>query len=200
MKKKILALILATLMALSAVQVFADSPAEIAPEFTAIYGSLGVEPDYAAPISRARFSTLAFEAFRTLNNGVFPQMEAKNIFTDLGDAPEDMFVVMLYGMGVVNGVGNNTFAPRKAITRQEACTILVRAKLLQNPDSLSEIQTASAALDGVAGAEIIASWAKDSVAYLYSTGALGLKDGSLAPEAELTTEEAMLLCTAFIGA
>ncbi|MBE7025441.1 MAG: S-layer homology domain-containing protein [Ruminococcaceae bacterium] len=200
MKKKILALTLAALMVLPAAQAFAETPAEIAPAFPAIYTSLGMTPDYAAPISRAQFSMLTFEAFRTINSGVFPQLETKNNFADLGEAPEDIFVVMLYGMGVVNGVGNDAFAPRRAITRQEACSMLTRAKLRQNPDCLADIQAATASIAGVADEEQVASWALESVAYMYSTGCLSLKDGNLAPEAEMTTEEAMLLCTAYIGA
>ncbi len=200
MKKKILALSLAALLLFPAAMVAAAPATEIAPSFPALYASAGLTPDYAAPISRAAFSMLTFEAFRNINAGVFPQMEAKNIFTDVGDAPEDMFVVMLYGMGVVNGVGDDSFAPRRAITRQEACTMLTRAKLRQNPDLFVEIEKAADAVADVTGADEIAVWAKESVAYLYSTGILSLKDGSLASGAELTTEEAMLLCTTFIGA
>ncbi len=200
MKKKLMALSLAALMMLPAAQAFAETPEGINPSFPALYTSIGSAPDYAAPISRAQFSMLTFEAFRNINSGVFPQMEAKNIFADVGEAPEDMFVVMLYGMGVVNGVGGDSFDPRRAITRQEACTMLTRAKLRQNPDIISEIEAAQSAIDGVAGTEEVAPWATESVAYLYSKGILTLKDGSLAPNAELTTEEAMLLCTAYIGA
>lgn len=200
MKKKLLALSLAAFMMLPAAQALAETPEGINPAFPALYTSIGIEADFAAPISRAQFSMLTFEAFRTINSGVFPQMEAKNIFTDVGEAPEDMFVVMLYGMGVVNGVGNDSFSPRRPITRQEACTMLTRAKMRQNPDIYAEIATAADSISGVAGAEEIAPWALESMAYLYSGGILSLKEDSLAPNALLTTEEAMLLCTAFIGA
>ncbi len=199
MKKKMIALTLAALLVLP-VAVSAETPEGIAPSLPALYTSIGATPDYAAPISRATFAMLTFEAFRTINSGVFPQMEAKNIFTDVGEAPEDMFVVMLYGMGVVNGVGGDAFAPRRAITWQEACTMLTRARLRQNPDIISEIEAASAALEGVPGADGVAVWAQESMAYMYSAGFLALKDGALAPDAEMTTEEAMLLCTAYMGA
>ncbi len=200
MKKKLLAISLATLLLLSTVLVSAEPAAEIAPCFPAAYTSIGQTPDYAAPISRASFAMLTFEAFRNINNGTFPQMEAKNIFTDIGDAPEDMFVVMLYGLGVVNGVSENSFAPRKNITRQEACTMLTRAKLRQNPDLKADISSAVSDTLALEGGAAVADWAKESVAFLYAAGILPLKDGSLAPTAELTVEEAMLLCSAFIGA
>ena len=200
MKKKILALSLATLLLLPTVLVSAEPAAEIAPCFPAVYTSAGLTLDYAAPISRAAFSMLTFEAFRNINNGLFPQMGAKNIFTDIGSAPEDMFVVMLYGLGVVNGVSETSFAPRRNITRQEACTMLTRTKLRQNPDLKLDIDNALAQTLALEGGAAVADWAKESVAYMYTTGILSLKDGSLAPTAELTVEEAMLLCTAFIGA
>ncbi len=198
MKKKVLALALAALMVLPT-SALADAPTEIAPSFPNMYTSAGMQLDYAAPISRAAFSMLTFEAFRTINGGIFPQMEAKNIFSDVGEQPEDMFVVMLYGMGVVNGVDTDAFAPRRAITRQEACTMLTRAKLRQNPDLIADIEAAKDSIVGVPGAEEVAVWGSESIAYLYSKGALTLKDGSLAPNAEMTTEEAMLLCTAYIN-
>jgi len=200
MKKKLIALSLATLLILPMTVVAAEPVTEIAPSFPAVYTSAGLTPEYAAPISRAAFSMLTFEAFRTINSGIFPQMQAKNIFSDVGDAPEDMFVVMLYGMGVVNGIGTDTFAPRRAITRQEACTMLTRARLRQNPDLYTEIIAATNAIDSIKGADEVKEWAKESVAYMYATGILSLKDGSLAPNAEMTTEEAMVLCTAFINA
>lgn len=200
MKRKATALMLTALLLLSAAVVSAETPEGIADSFPALYTSTGITLDYEAPITRAAFSMLAFEAFRNINGGVFPQMEARNIFTDVGEAPEDMFVVMLYGMGVVNGVGGDSFAPRRAITRQEACTILTRALLRQNPDAMAEIESAAASIEGVADAEAVAVWAKESVGYMYAAGHLPLKDGSLAPGAEMTTEEAMRLCTAYIGA
>ncbi len=200
MKKKLIALSLATLLTLPMAMVAAEPATEIAPSFPALYTSAGLTPEYAAPISRAAFSMLTFEAFRNINGGIFPQMEAKNIFSDVGDAPEDMFVVMLYGMGVVNGVGTDSFAPRRNITREEACTMLTRARLRQNPDLYTEIIAATSQIESIEGASDVNTWAKESVAYMYSLGVLPLKDGSLAPGAEMTTEEAMLLCTAFINA
>ena len=198
MKKKFIALSLSALM-LFPTATLADTPSDIAPAFPAMYTSSGIALDYAAPISRAEFSMLTFEAFRTINGGVFPQMEAKNIFSDVGENPEDMFVVMLYGMGVVNGVGENAFAPRRAITRQEACTILTRAKLRQNPDLIAEIMSAKESINGIPGAEEVAVWGAESVSYLYAKGVLELKEGSLAPNDTMTTEEAMQLCTAYIN-
>ncbi len=141
---------------------------------------------------------LAFETFRSINNDVLPQMEAKNIFSDVGDAPEDMFVVMLYGMGIVNGVGGNAFAPRRAITRQEACTIIARVLLRQNSELYTEIETVLQGDVDAADINEVAPWAKESVSYMYKKGILSLKDGRLAPSSELSNEEAMLLCSACI--
>ena len=193
MKKKILALTLTALLALP----LAAGAAEIAPSLPALYTSQGLTLDYAAPISRAEFSMLTFEAFRTINGGVFPQMEAKNIFTDVGEQPEDMFVVMLYGLRIVNGIGNDAFAPRRIVTREEACTMLTRAALRQNPDIMVEIEKAD--VSSVSGNEAVSAWAKESVAFMYEKGVLALDaEGSLAPSAPLTCEEAMAMCTAFM--
>ncbi len=193
MKNKFLALTLVALLILP----MSIEAAEISPTFPKLYESTGITLDYAAPINRATFSMLTFESFRIRNAGSFPNMEAKNIFSDLSGTPEDVFVVMLYGLGVVNGVGNDTFAPRRAITREEAATMLTRALLCQNPNLISEVQTAS--LEGFSDADSVSNWAKESVAYLYAKNIFPLKNNMLAPKDTLSTEEAMVLCTAFIG-
>ena len=193
MKTKFLALVLAALLLLP----ISSQAAEISPTFPALYESTGITLNYDAPMSRALFSMLTFESFRIRNAGTFPNMEAKNIFSDLTGTPEDVFVVMLYGLGIVNGVGGDAFAPRRAITREEAATILTRALLCQNPDLASEVQAVG--LDGISDAASVSDWAKESVAYLYAKNILLLKNNIIAPKDTLTTEEAMVLCTAFIG-
>ncbi len=199
MKTKLFAIILSVLMLCGCVahSVCAD---EIRPSFPALYTSIGETPELSEAISRAHFSMLTFEVFRTVNGGIFPQMETGNVFTDVGDKPEDIFVVMLYGIGVVNGVGEKAFAPRRAITREEGCAMLVRALLRQNPDAIDTVSKSTEALSSLPDGNDVSSWAKECVAYMVINGYLPLKDGKIAPKSEMTTEEAFILCSAFLGA
>ncbi len=200
MKTKLLALTLAALLLIPSLAVEAAPAAEIAPCFSSLYATSGMTFEKDAPISRAAFAMLTFEAFRNINSGVFPQLSANNVFTDLGSAPEDIYVLLLYGIGVVNGVSETSFAPRRAITREEAATMLARARIRQNPALATELEAAKTAFTAVPDAASVSEWAKESAAYIYSLDILPLKDGNFDPKAELTTEEAMLLCSGFIAA
>ncbi len=195
MTKRLFAFSLALLL-LFAIPV---SATEINPALSSMYMSSGLTPQMEKPITRAVFCMLAFESFRQINDGVFPQMEAQNPFSDVGDAPEDIFVVMLYGMGVVNGTSETTFEPRRPITRQEAAAILFRAKLRQNPDFTLDAESNALYINTFSDAESTAPWASSSMGYLVQAGVLPLLNGMLSPISTLTTKEAMLLCTRFIA-
>ena len=200
MKKKLLALSLAAVFLLPTFAAEAAPATEIAPCFSSLYAGSGMTIEKDAPVSRAVFAMLTFESFRSINGGVFPQLSATNAFLDLGSAPEDVYVLLLYGLGVVNGVSETSFAPRRAITREEACTMLARARIRQNPALATEIEAAKPVFAVVPDAASVSEWATESAAYIYSLEILPLKDGNFAPKDELTTEEAMLLCSGFIAA
>ncbi len=200
MKKKLLALSLAALLLFPACLVQAAPATEVASCFSSLYANSGMTIQKDAPITRAAFAMLTFESFRTINGGIFPQLSATNAFLDLGNAPEDVYVLLLYGLGVVNGVSETSFAPRRAITREEACTMLARARIRQNPALATELEAAKTAFQAVLDAASVSDWAKESAAYIYSLDILPLKEGNLSPKAELTVEEAMLLCSGFIAA
>lgn len=202
MKTKAMAIIMAAVITLSLTSYAANEPSEwasgkISEAYPKLYGAAGIELDYQSPIERAEFSMLVVDAFRAINSGIFPQMGAENVFIDVGERTEDMFVIMLYGLGIVNGVSGTEFAPRRALTRQEMATILVRAKIRQNPDKITEIKNSAGCLDGFSDAAMIAPWAKESFEYAYKSGIITATDGKLSPLDPVTTEEAMVACTSF---
>ena len=192
MKKRLLALTIAVVLLLP-LPAFASEA-----NFVDLYEASVYEAEKDQPITRAKFCMLTFEAFRQINGGIFPLLEAKNIFLDVGEEPEDIFIVMLCGMGIVNGVSNNSFMPRRYITRQEACTILTRAQLLQNPDLAENIPGVESSLATIKDADTIASWAKVFVAYQYQNGVIDATDGVMSPNGTLTTEEAISMCSRFV--
>ena len=195
MKKRLFAFFVVTLMLLS-MPTYAD---EINPGLTATYASTGIPCTMDKPITRAEFCMLALESFRQLNSGVFPQMSASNPFSDVGSASEDLYVVMLYGMGVVCGTSSTTFEPRRPITRQEASTILARTKMRQNPDLMAETDGFAAHIASAPDASDVAAWAKAGVGYCVKSGILSLSDTKLLPAQTLSTGEALTLCTRFIA-
>ena len=69
--------------------------------------------------------------------------------------------------GVVNGYGNNTFAPEQAVTRQELCVMLANfAGVMQNV----EIESDCSALNAINGAGDVADWARISVGWAVDNG------------------------------
>lgn len=85
--------------------------------------------------------------------------------------------------GIMQGVGNNKFAPEATITRAEIATLLTRQLKLSGTDvsaDPSEIST-------FADSGKISSWAVDGVAYCTKTGLVQGKPGNLFAPTDLTS-------------
>ena len=85
--------------------------------------------------------------------------------------------------GIMQGVGNNKFAPEATITRAEIATLLTRQLKLSGTDvsaDPSEIST-------FADSGKISSWAADGVAYCTKTGLVQCKPGNLFAPTDLTS-------------
>lgn len=196
MKTKLIALSLAAVLLFS-LPVFADNTTD---SFESLAQAYGITPSADSLINRAEFSLLTFQAFSIINGNVVPDMESKNPFSDVGEKNEDIYIVMLYGIGIVNGTGDGAFQPRRAITKQEACVMLARAKMIQDPNLSFGETDAMEALSAVKDADKIADWAKVGVGYLVSKGTITLTDGAFFPDAPMTFGEALTLCRNFVNA
>ena len=98
-------------------------------------------------------------------------------------------------LGITKGVGNNKFAPRAEITRQEMMTMTARALKALNK---LEAEGTAADLDKFADANEIASYAVESVAALVKDGLIVGSDNKLNPgEKAIRAEVAVLMYRVF---
>ena len=55
------------------------------------------------------------------------EMSSKVTFSDIAGHKNQQAIEKLAGEGIINGIGNGTFAPNRTMTRAEFCTIVVKA-------------------------------------------------------------------------
>jgi len=79
---------------------------------------LSLQSEYAQPVTRAEFCVLA----ATLYESVKGEIKERKTFVD----SNDINVEKMAAVGVVSGIGNDTFAPDVMLTREQAATMLSR--------------------------------------------------------------------------
>lgn len=143
-----------------------------------------VRKDYKADITREYFCELVVKLYEKITgDNVYA---GSNPFDDTNNTE----VIKAYELGIVNGVSDDEFAPENKITRQEICTMLVRAigAMYENID-LNDYTRHS-----FADSSIIASWAMDSVQFAYDNEIIqGVGDNKIDPLGYATCEQAVLL-------
>lgn len=157
--------------------------------------------EYTKPISRLDFCILAYQLIATefspytdSRMGISLTMEqvlsekqvvisTANDFSDCSDGR----VKTLTAMGIINGMGDGTFAPDEFITREQAATILYRvAEFLGN----KAIPTATKI--SYTDENEISDWAKSSVACMNAMGIMnGVSKKEFAPKQTYTVEQAI---------
>lgn len=97
-------------------------------------------------------------------------------------------VSALYLEGIINGKGDNTFAPDDYLTREEAATIIVRVLNRFMPETpVTEMYFEYNDIDDVS------EWASDSVQIISNLGIMnGVGDNSFAPQDVYTAEQAVV--------
>ncbi|MDR1588755.1 MAG: S-layer homology domain-containing protein [Oscillospiraceae bacterium] len=101
--------------------------------------------------------------------------------------------------GIVLGVGDNKFAPDRAITRQELATMLYRYAVQELRIENGEWRIAGADISGYADAGQISDWAYDAMAWANATGLItGRTETTLAPRGKATRAETAAVLRRFI--
>ncbi len=134
----------------------------------------------AANITRADFALLLVRAFNLTSDNIenFDDVAASDYF-----APE---LAIARNTGIVNGIGDNKYAPRNTITRQDMMVIVYRALTTLGV----ELEIADVNYPDF---EDVAEYACDAVSALISAGLVNGKNGRIAPLDYTTRAEIAVL-------
>jgi len=136
-------------------------------------------------ITRADFVTLIVRAFGL-------EARVNSNFDDV--LPSDYYyqtVGIAKKLGIVNGVGNNKFEPKKNITREDVMCILART--LKVLGLLTTNVESEKVLGKFNDAEQISNYAKDAIAQLVNAQIVSGYNNMLTPKRNLTREESAVL-------
>ncbi|MBQ7120171.1 MAG: S-layer homology domain-containing protein [Oscillospiraceae bacterium] len=135
----------------------------------------------AKNITRADFAILLVRAFK---------LESENAenFADVADS--DYFakeLAIARNTGIVGGIGDNKYAPKNNITRQDMMVIVYRALKKLNVELEKTTDAEMTDVDSVA------DYAKEAVGALISAGLVNGKNGKIAPKDYTTRAEVAVL-------
>ncbi|WP_323442357.1 S-layer homology domain-containing protein [Sedimentibacter saalensis] len=136
-------------------------------------------------LTRGQFVVLLMNAYEISpeRNNEFDHISN---FNDSGDNYYTDYLLVAKGLGIVNGIGNNLFAPEKEITRQEMFVILHNA--LKVIDEVPVASTDKQLSEFNDDAEI-ADWAEEALSTLVKASIVSGNNNSLNPTAKTTRAE-----------
>ncbi|HHT47428.1 MAG TPA: hypothetical protein GX004_09140 [Firmicutes bacterium] len=146
--------------------------------------ALGTEDGKYSPdvqLSRGEFIVLMMRAY-----GIAPDTNPADNFSDAGNTYYTGFLAAAKRLGIATGVGNNRFAPKKEITRQEMFTLLYNAlkAIGQLPEDVSRKM-----LSDFSDAGQVGPWAKNAISMLIRAGVISGSNGKLSPLKTTTRAE-----------
>lgn len=152
-----------------------------------IPGSMQAQ-DLTQPITRAEFAAVSVRLYEALEGTVIPAYPSATPFSDTADAD----VLRAYGMGIVNGMGDGTFAPASTLTREQAVTMLGRVYELHLTKAISGGVSLPQAGAHFLDHSLIQSYAVNYVYFFAGQGIVeGMGDGSFSPRSSMTREQAL---------
>lgn len=108
---------------------------------------------------------------------------ANAAFNDQKDIDYDIAVNTLVGLGVIDGMGNNTFAPNGTLTRAQAAKMVAYVKAGANEATISYYEGTTKFTDVKANHK----WASGSINYCVANGIIaGMTATTYQPDATLT--------------
>ncbi|MCL1816282.1 MAG: S-layer homology domain-containing protein [Clostridiales bacterium] len=146
--------------------------------------------NYQQPINRAEFAALTMfylESVTELSTAELLSQKNlafdKNIFHDTNDE----LVLAASALGIVKGLGNNTFDPYGKITREQLATMLMRAQaVLRENVAISKVADYS-------DRDSFSSWANQSIDYVTEKGVMnGIGDNRFDPKGSCSREQAIV--------
>lgn len=144
-----------------------------------------IKNKYTTYITREEFCELSVKLYRALSAKELPEVNA-NPFSDT----QNESVIIANKLGIVNGIGNNRFAPYNTATREEIVVMLYRTLKAAKPDNKFSISKEYLFNDQYR----ISDWALDEVVYLTKYGIInGFNNNMFMPGRYTSREEAIAL-------
>lgn len=147
-----------------------------------------LQDNYTQDITRQNFAYLAVSFLAKVKNTTTDKLTEQYNHNPFNDT-DDKYIKAAYGLKILNGRGDGTFAPNDTISRQEAAKVIVStyyAYTGKSPNIADEYLTYNDAYE-------IADWARE---YVSSVTSLGLMKGDhnnyFTPEAKYTTEQSII--------
>ena len=146
-------------------------------------GNNKFNPD--SKLTRGQFVVMLINAYQipTLNGAELDQIQN---FTDAGNNYYTEYLLTAKGLGIVNGIGNNLFAPEKEISRQEMIVMLHNAlKVIDEVPS----EHINKPITSFNDEDQVASWANEAMSALYKAGIVTGNNNYLNPRTSTTRAE-----------
>ena len=127
-------------------------------------------------MTRAEFATLIVNLLK-----LEPSKEVKEVFVDV--KPNAWYydaAMKAYGEGIMEGKGNNKFAPNDLITREEMAVVLNKA--LKNEIEIEK--------QDIKDIDKASSWAVESINFVYQLGIMTGNNNQFDPNGTVTREMA----------
>ena len=145
------------------------------------------DQDLRNPITRAEFAAVAaglYEFFR----GSVPEYPFENPFSDT----QDPDVLRAYGLGIVNGMGDGTFAPDALLTREQAVTMLGRVYELADTNAVHSGVLLPQSVLQFSDHSRISDYARNYVYFFVGQSIVdGMGNGTFEPQSSMTREQAL---------
>lgn len=143
--------------------------------------------DYQSNITRGDYAYLVYKLFEAYHVDLNQFIDYEKTY-NISDT-DDFMIKSLYLAGVINGYPDNTFRPSQTITRQEICTLYVKALELLGV----ELKHNQQKFDTYADANEVANWSKASLSKCLNHGIINGISGNLISSTGLATKEQSLV-------
>lgn len=165
------------------IKITKDTPSGWAEESVRAAIAAGLVPEalqskYTTATTRAEFCALAVALYETVTG---TEITGRATFSDTSDVNVEKMAFL----GVVSGVGSNKFAPDRALTREQAATMLA-----QLSSAIGKPLTAQSPT--FADSAVISSWAINGVGQVQSAGIMsGTNNNNFSPRSQYTREQSI---------
>lgn len=143
--------------------------------------------DYQEHITREEFAELALSLYESFSSEAVSE-DTSIVFKDT----DNKKVLIAAELGIVNGVGNDRFAPEENITREQISTMIYRTLMTLNSDI--DLSDRYISLENFQDSRDISVWARDGVEFMVGMQIMiGIGEDIIAPLGITTKEQAILL-------